>query len=60
MHYYKDSLQLDSAIAIVIGKEQSGEFYSESGENILIKDFNSIFDNRGIGYLSLNLLELLS
>jgi len=59
MHYYKDSLQLDSAIAIVIGKEQAGKFYSEDGQVTSISNFDIIFENRGIGYLSLNLLELL-
>ena len=60
MHYYKDSLKLDSALAIVIGKEQSGEFYSESDGTSKINGFDNIFDSKGVGYLSLDLMELLN
>ena len=60
MHYYKDSLKLDSALAIVIGKEQSGEFYSESEGSFKIDSFENILDYRGVGYLSLDLTELLN
>jgi predicted component of viral defense system (DUF524 family) len=60
MHYYKDSLNLDSALAIVIGKDQSGEFYSELDGSFKIDSFENIFDYKGIGYLSLDLTELLN
>jgi predicted component of viral defense system (DUF524 family) len=59
MHYYKDSLKLDSALAVVIGKEQSGEFYSENGTVKKIYGFENIFNFSGVGYISLNLMELL-
>lgn len=59
MHYYKDSLKLDSAIAIVIGNSNNGEFYSESDGILRIDNLDRLFDNRGVGYFSLNLMELL-
>ncbi len=59
MHYYKDGLQLESAVAVVIDNKRGGEFYSQRDGIEVIDNFDDIFSRDGIGYLSLNLLELL-
>ena len=59
MHYYRDSLNLDLALAVVLGTQQLGELYRLDGQKTIINNFDSILENIGVGYLSLNLKELL-
>ncbi|WP_022847425.1 MULTISPECIES: DUF2357 domain-containing protein [unclassified Desulfurobacterium] len=65
MHYYRDGLQLDAAIAVCIGKE-NGEFYYENNNTEsfnLTKVLKSLKNNskkelKGIGYLTISIKEV--
>jgi len=59
MHHYKDGLQVNSAIAIVIDNKNHGEFYSINNETHLINNLSEIFNYDGVGFLSFNLMDLL-
>lgn len=58
MHYYRDGLNLDLALAVVIGIEQIGEIFSPDGEKSIIETFHDILNSSGVGYFALNLKEL--
>jgi predicted component of viral defense system (DUF524 family) len=59
MHYYKDSLNLNSAIAIVIGNVDGGEIFQTSGEKELISTISELLSKDGVGYFNINLHELM-
>ena len=59
MHYYRDGLGLNSAVAITIGDREKGELFSQDGEITPINGLRELFSQDGIGYISLNLKNLL-
>ncbi len=71
MHYYKDALKVQSAVALSLGqKEENGELYDEKEDTkedekkdkeILFKNIFYILaqDFRGVGYINLTLDEVI-
>jgi predicted component of viral defense system (DUF524 family) len=59
MHYYRDSLGLNSAVAIVIGNREGGELYLQSEEKEVVSTISEIFSRDGVGYFNIDLHGLL-
>ncbi len=60
MHYYRDGLQVDLAIAILIGNENYGEIFTEEGKNFEVLSLAELFKYRGIGYWIIDIKELVN